>query len=276
MKPAPFDYQRAASLDEALRLIGGAADARVIAGGQSLVPMLHLRLARPALLVDLSALPALRAATEHGDRVEYGALVTHAAVEDGRAPDPCGGYLQHVAAGIAYRPVRNRGTVAGSLAHADPAADWPTALSAAGASVVLTGSGGQRRLELAEFLQAPFTTALQDGEIVTAVSVPRRSPASRWSYVKHARKAGEFALSLAAIVLDRDAGFARIAVGGLAGRPQLLPELAGRLLDDSTQMLRGFDLPAAERALAAAAPSNDPVRLRLHAATLCRAVRGLQ
>src|SRR5579862_2850801 len=137
MKPAPFAYQRPANLGEATAALSGDdPDVKAIAGGQSLGPMMNLRLARPSRLVDISRLPELRAVSDGRDAAAIGAAVTHAEIEDGDAPDPLHGFLRHVAGGIAYRAVRNRGTIGGSLAHADPSADWLSALMAADARVV--------------------------------------------------------------------------------------------------------------------------------------------
>ena len=135
MKPAAFDYVRPSSVAEALRELAGTEGAKVLAGGQTLGPMLNMRLAQPALLVDITRIKELAAVAEDKDTVSIGATVTHAAIEDGRVPDPTGGFLARVARGIAYRAVRNRGTIGGSLAHADPAADWPAIMIALGASL---------------------------------------------------------------------------------------------------------------------------------------------
>jgi carbon-monoxide dehydrogenase medium subunit len=125
MKPAPFDYARPSSLADAIALLASdELSLKLLAGGQSLGPMLNLRLVQPDLLVDITAVPELRRAEADGDGVLIGACVTHADIEDGRVPDPTEGVLPAVARGIAYRAVRNRGTIGGSLAHADPAADW--------------------------------------------------------------------------------------------------------------------------------------------------------
>src|SRR5262245_63464540 len=130
MKPVAFDYERPASIPEALQVLAGHAEAKLLAGGQTLGPMLNLRLAQPALLVDITRIPELAAVAEDAEAVTIGATVTHAAIEDGRVPDPTGGFLARVARGIAYRAVRTRGTIGGSLAHADPAADWLSCLAA--------------------------------------------------------------------------------------------------------------------------------------------------
>ena len=138
MKPFAFDYEKPATIAAALALLGEAGDdAKVLAGGQSLGPMMNMRLARPRQLVDITGIPELRQVTDDGDAVVFGACVTHATIEDGRIPDPTGGMMPNVAAGIAYRAVRNRGTIGGSLVHADPAADWITTLAAIGADDAL-------------------------------------------------------------------------------------------------------------------------------------------
>jgi len=123
--PSQVEYERATSVEHALSLLS-RPDTRVVAGGHSLIPMMKLRLAQPELLVDISKLPETRQVVDGADAVTIGACVTHAAIEDGAVPDPANGMLAAVAGGIAYRAVRNRGTIGGSLAHADPAADWPS------------------------------------------------------------------------------------------------------------------------------------------------------
>ena len=130
MKAAKFEYLRPGDVSAAIGALGTMDGAKPLSGGQSLGPMLNLRLARPGVLIDLMRLPPLRGVTETPDGVRYGAAITHAEFEDGAVPDPTGGILTRIAGGIAYRAVRNRGTMGGSLAHADPAADWPTTLMA--------------------------------------------------------------------------------------------------------------------------------------------------
>ncbi|MEE7463763.1 carbon monoxide dehydrogenase, partial [Methylobacterium fujisawaense] len=140
MKPAAFAWERPDSLPALLaRLAEAPAGVKLIAGGQSLGPMLNLRLVEPALILDITGVPELRDARVEGDTLVLGACVTHADIEDGRVPDLTGGALRRVAAAIAYRPVRNRGTIGGSLVHADPAADWVSALTALGAEVEIAG-----------------------------------------------------------------------------------------------------------------------------------------
>ena len=146
MKAAAFEHARPASVADAIALLAGQAGARVLAGGQSLGPMLNLRLAQPRLLVQVNRLPELTGVAADADTVTIGACVTHAAIADGLVPDIGGGVLARVADGIAYRAVRNRGTIGGSLCHADPAADWVTVLRALDATVLLQGPDGARSL----------------------------------------------------------------------------------------------------------------------------------
>ena len=151
MKPVAFNYERPRTIAEAVRLLSGNPDAKILAGGQTLGPMLNLRLVQPALIVDVTRIPELTRVEEDGSAVILGACVTHASVEDKRITDPSNGFLAAVAHGIAYRAVRTRGTIGGSLAHADPAADWLSCLTALGAEVLLTGPHGQRRVSLRRF-----------------------------------------------------------------------------------------------------------------------------
>ncbi len=247
MKAAAFDYLRPATLAAALPAL--AAGARPVSGGQSLGPMLNLRLARPAALVDVGRLPELRRVEERPDGVLYGAGITHAEIEDGAVADPTGGILPAIAHGIAYRAVRNRGTVGGSLAHADSAADWPVTLTALGAIVHLTAPSRHRDMPLRDFLRGAFETALGEGEILAGVFVPRLSPQARWGYRKSCRKVGEFAEAMAAVLLDPPRGVARLVIGATEARHIVLEGLQ--------------TLDSVEAALAGAGLTEDPARARL-------------
>jgi len=179
--------------------------------------MLNLRLARPTLLVPITHLAALREATETATSVTIGACVTHAAIADGLVPDIGQTLLTRVAEGIAYRAIRTRGTIGGSLCHADPAADWVTVLTALGAEALTTND---RTLPLREFIRGAFRTALYPGELLRAVRIPKLSPTARWGYVKACRKPGEFAHAMAAVLLDR--GMTRAVIGATGGPPVVL------------------------------------------------------
>lgn len=247
MKPAPFEFARPATLAEATSLLAQQG-ARALAGGQSLGPMLNLRLAQPQKLVQVGRLPELAGVSTDADTVTIGAGVTHAAIADGLVPDIGGGVLARVAENIAYRAVRNRGTIGGSLCHADPAADWVTVLTALGATALLHGPQGERSLRVEDFIQGAFRTALTPGEILLAVRVPRLSADTRWAYEKACRKPGDFAHAMAAVLIDR--GRRRVVVGALGGKPLVwdrdgLPDLPG--LDD---VQRHMQLAVLRRALA--------------------------
>lgn len=242
MKPAPFEHAAPAALAEALALLARPG-AKPLSGGQSLSPMLNLRLVRPAMLVDVKRLPGLRGVVESAGHITFGAATTHAEIEDGALPDPSGGLMPHVAHGIAYRAVRNRGTLGGSLAHADPAADWPSVMVALGATIL---TSTQRRIPAAHFILAPFTTALEPGEIICAVEIPRLPPGARWGFCKINRKIGEFAKAIGIATPGR------IVAGAVEGPPVLLQrpqDLPARLphLDAAAQRLAGI---AVQRAIA--------------------------
>ena len=223
MKPFPFEYARPKDLREAGSLLAqGGEGARVLAGGQSLGPMLNFRLARPSLLVAIHHLPELRAVEDSADAVTLGACVTHAAIADGRTPDIGQRILARIAEGIAYRAVRNRGTIGGSLAHADPAADWLCTLTALGATVLTWRPGGSRSIPLGAFVPAPFRTMLEPGEIVQAVRIPRPSEGAHWGYYKACRKPGEFAFAMAAVLVDAARGVRRAVIGAVGGPPVVL------------------------------------------------------
>src|SRR5262249_17179850 len=223
MKPFPFDYARPKDLREAGALLASGGDgARVLAGGQSLGPMLNFRLARPSMLIAVHHLAGLRAVEGASDAVTLGACVTHAQIADGRTPDIGQRILARVADGIAYRAVRNRGTIGGSLAHADPAADWLCTLTALGASVLTWRADGGRSIPLGAFVPAAFRTVLELGEFVEGVRIPRPSASARWGYYKACRKPGEFAFAMAAILIDAARGVRRAVIGAVGGPPVIL------------------------------------------------------
>ncbi|MDP6705659.1 MAG: FAD binding domain-containing protein [Alphaproteobacteria bacterium] len=259
MKPAAFEYERAASLEEAVTLLRGVGyDGKVLAGGQSLLPMLNLRLAQPACLIDISGLEALKRIEDLGEAVFIGAGVTHARIEDSAVPGRLGRILAGVAHDIAYRAVRSRGTVGGSLAHADPAADWPSVLLALGAEVAVTGPDGARQLPLSEFQQGAFVTALEIDEVLEGVILPKLSAAAGWGYYKFCRKPGEFAEAIGAVLEDPERGLHRTVMGATHGTPLLLDN---------------FDASDAVDQVGRAEPGLDAYERRIHAVALTRAHR---
>ena len=230
MKPSPFEISRPGTLDAAqAALRRDDHGTKLISGGQSLGPMLNLRLARPAHLVDVTALPGLADIRETDSHVEIGAAVTHARIEDGEVPDPIPGMLRHIASGIAYRAVRNKGTIGGSLCHADPAADWVTAITALGAVLVVRGSTGAREIAMAGFMLGAYRTAMAEDEVLTTIRVPRYSDQARWGYYKICRKVGEFADAIAAFVADPESRTCRAVFGSTGGAPLVSTELARQI-----------------------------------------------
>jgi carbon-monoxide dehydrogenase medium subunit len=273
MKAAPFAYERPADLAAAIALMAQARGAtKIIAGGQSLGPMLNLRLVQPDLIVDITGLSELKRADISGNELVIGACITHGDIEDGRIPDVTRGAMQRVAAGIAYRAVRNRGTIGGSLSHADPAADWVSALPALGARIRLRAVSGVRDLAIEDFITGALESALQPGEIVEAIRVPAMRPSARWGYFKACRKPGEFAHALAAVLIDPDAAIARVVVGAIEAKPIVIGDAAslfgGRIAGDFKQQ---FDAQVADQLLAKAGLANAADR-HIHVAVLRRAI----
>ncbi len=258
MKPAAFAYVRAGSVAEAAALLA-EGETRLLAGGQSLGPMLNLRLARPARLVDVKRAEGLRTLAA-GDAVfSLGAGWTHAEIEDGAMEDPTRGLLRHVAHGIAYRAVRNRGTIGGSLCHADPAADWVSTIVALGAVLIAEASQGvRRRIPADRFIVGAFTTALEANEVLVAIELPRLSEQARWGYHKLCRKTGEFAKAIGVAVCDPVRGLSRVVAGAIEAPPILLTDTASRLADSGLDAaLAALDAEVAERLAHLAAPERE-------------------
>ncbi|AOV16325.1 carbon monoxide dehydrogenase [Acidihalobacter aeolianus] len=272
MKPAPFEYVRAASLGEAAELLRrGDLDARLLAGGQSLGPMLNLRLAQPGLLVDITGVPELLAAERTADGVYLGACVTHANVEDGRVPDATGGILARIAGGIAYRAVRNRGTLGGSLAHGDPAGDWPCVLPTLGAVLQIDDGRSTRELPAGALLRAAFEPALAPGELIAGMRLPTLSPAARWGYYKHCRKPGELAEAMAAVLWDPERDILRVTLGALDDAPCALDDASTLFGRSGSRLSERFD-PDAVDALLQSRGIDDPIARQMHRVVLRRAV----
>jgi carbon-monoxide dehydrogenase medium subunit len=273
MKPARFAYARPRDLAAALDILASERGAiKIIAGGQSIGPMLNLRLVEPDLVVDVAGLPELRQAALDDGRLMLGACVTHADIEDGRVPDVTAGAMARVASAIAYRAIRNRGTVGGSLAHADPAADWVTALLALDAEIELASRAERRRLSLANFILGALDVALRPGELLVAVRVPAVSRDARWGYLKHCRKVGEFAHAIGSVLLDPVSGQGRAVIGAVESAPVTIadarPLFGGRI--DSNFVSR-FDATVADQALADAG-MTDTIDRHIHVTVLRRAV----
>ena len=275
MKAAIFDYAVPKTVAEASTLLasGGAATA-AIAGGQSLVPMLNLRVALPDLLVDIGRLQELKEVAATSTNIRIGALTTHAAIEDGKLPEAFGGLMQKVAAKISYRAVRNYGTIGGSVALADPASDWPGCLMALGAQVRISGLKATRSQPINEFILGQYSTSLASDEIILGFDVPRPDAALRWGFFKMVRKSGAFADSIAFAVANGRGGPASVVLAAAAERPCLLPRVAERIEagDRSEDALRS----AIAKDVAEHVPRDDAYLMRLHTSTVLRAVREAQ
>ncbi len=224
MKPPPFRYAAPTSVEEVLGLLAANADddPRVLAGGQSLVPLMNFRLAQPGFLVDLRLVEALTTLRTDGDVLVIGAMVRQSAAE--RSPEVAlaAPLLAEALGYVAHPPIRNSGTVGGSLAHADPAAELPAVALALDAELVAAGPGGTRTIPAAEFFHGSFTTALEPGEILTEVRIPRREGVGGHAFVEFARTHGNFALVGVAAVIELDEDIvarASIALSGVAPTP---------------------------------------------------------
>jgi aerobic carbon-monoxide dehydrogenase medium subunit len=220
MRPAEFAYHRPTSLDEAISLLG--EDARPIAGGHSLLPLMKLRLATPAALVDIGHVPGLDGISQENGGVVIGGLATHAQVAGSKVMVGICPVIPETAGQIGDVQVRNRGTIGGSVAHADPSADYPTVLKALGATITATGKGGERTITADDFFRGIFTTALEPDELVTSINVPATPAGTGAAYVKHRHPASFYAVVGIAAVVSVEGGkctAARITIGGVTSPP---------------------------------------------------------
>jgi aerobic carbon-monoxide dehydrogenase medium subunit len=269
LKPVNFDYARPADLSAAVVLANREdSHMKFIAGGQSLGPMLNLRLVQPSLLIDITGIAELKRVEEKPDALVLGSCITHADVEDDRVPDVTGGVMRSVAAGIAYRAVRNRGTIGGSLVHADPSADWISALSALGAQAIVRGARKERRIPVEALMTGVFECSLKAGEVLSGIEVPRLSRSARWGYYKHCRKTGELAHAIGAFLHDPDRSVCRAVIGATGTTPSVFMN-AEALISASTYSL---DRAAIEHAMSEQG-MTDPVEQQIHFACLRRAVQ---
>ena len=250
MKPPNFDYARAESVDEAVsilaRHVGGA---KLLAGGQSLVPLLNFRLVRPALLVDINRVPSLAGIDEGDGALRIGALARHRQLEVSETVRARFPVLRAAVRHVAHLAIRNRGTLGGSLAHADPAAELPMIALLLDATLEISGPAGRRRLAAREFFRSALTTALDDAEMLTRVELPFLPSGTGWGFEEVARRAGDFALAAAAATLTLAGGKvagARLAVMGAHDTP--------------------LRIPAAEALLAGEPPGGKAVRAAARAA----------
>ena len=269
MIPGPFSYHRPATLADAVKLLQTLGDdARPLAGGHSLVPMMKLRLATPEHLVDLHGIAALKGVRRDGDRIEIGAMTTQhelLASDEIAVSLPI---LRETALTIADPQVRYCGTIGGNVANGDPGNDLPALMLALGASYRLEGPGGARDVAASEFYQGAYFTALEPGEILTAISIPVPAAGHGYAYEKLKRKVGDYATAAAAVVLTMSGGkVASCAIGltNLHETPLLAVEAAhnviGTSLDDATLKKAAA---AAEAIMAPAADARGPIEYRKH------------
>jgi carbon-monoxide dehydrogenase medium subunit len=256
MKPAPFDYQAPATLREAIDLLASDPEATVIAGGQSLMPVLALRLAAPSMLVDLRRVPGLGNIAVGDSGVRLAARVRWRDIEDDQRLQTAHPLLREAIAHVAHYQVRNRGTVGGSLAHADPAAELPGIAVTCDAEITLVGAAGTRTISAGEFFTGPLSTVRRRDELITELQLPFWPADRRWAFREFAQRQGDFALAGIALFYDEDQDGrvrnAHVGVIGACNRPQRLTEvetmLNGHPIDD--ELIR--------QAAATAAQTVDP------------------
>jgi carbon-monoxide dehydrogenase medium subunit len=254
MKPSPFRYLAPRTVDECVALLAEHGDdAKLLAGGQSLVPLMNLRLAAPEVLIDLNGIAELDYVREDGAHLAIGAMTRHrqvAASGEVRARCPM---LAHAAALVGYPAIRNRGTMGGSLAHADPASEIPCVAVTLDAELVAVGPGGRRTIPADEFFVSHFTTVLEASEVVVEARFPVMGDTERWAFVEFSRKNGDFAVAAVAAHVDMRGGRlqgARIGVAGVGERPWRAAA--------AEQALSGAE-PAPELLQSAAAQAGDAV-----------------
>ena len=271
MKPVNFDYARPSDVASAIwYLAQDGVSAKIIAGGQSLGPMLNMRLVQPDLIVDITAIEELRSVEDRSDAIVIGACVSHSDIEDRRVPDVTRGAMASVASGIAYRAVRNRGTIGGSLTHADPSADWISILAALGAEVTLNGSGGSRTIAVEDYMVGALEADIAQSELLVSITVPKLSASARWGYYKSCRKTGEFAHAIGAFLTDPDRGVSRAVIGATETRPFVMTDAAA-LIGDGRNPERVFDQDAVGR-LCESLGMTDPIDRQTHVVALRRAI----
>ncbi len=254
MKPARFDYARPATLAEALALLA-QPEAAVLAGGQSLMPMMNLRVARPALLVDINRLPGLGEIRLAGGVLRIGALARHAEVLASPLVAQAAPLLPQALAQVAHAAIRNRGTLGGSLSLADPAAELPACMLALDATLVVASARGERRIPAGAFFHGLYSTALAADELLLAAELPAAAPGWRFAFLEVARRHGDFAMAGVALALGPNA--ARLALCGVEAGQRRQPAAEAALAAGdpaaaiaalaSTDAMDGPDLPAAQR-----------------------------
>jgi carbon-monoxide dehydrogenase medium subunit len=258
VKPAPFVYHAPKTVDDALANLAefGPQDGRVLAGGQSLIPMMAFRMARPAHLIDINTVAGLdRLAVESGV-LSVGACVRHAAFHRPVVEGPTGPLLSRVVRDIAHYPIRLRGTFCGSLAHADPASEWCLAAVTLGAEIVAMSRRGRRVMAADDFFEGMMATALAEDELLLEARLPLLSPDTRFGFYEFSRRAGDYALAMALVTFRLQDGVIvapRIGVGGAEARPRRMAAAEAVLAG------RGPDSESFRAAAEAAADAVEPM-----------------
>lgn len=234
MKPAAFDYFAPRSVEEALDLLAEhGEEGKILAGGQSLVPAMNFRLARPAVLIDINRVEGLEYVREEDGVLRIGALARHARFEEPAASGAFAAFLPRVARHIAHVPIRSRGTFCGSIAHADPASEWCLVAATLDAEIVIVSRRGTRCLRPADYFVAALTTALAPDELLREIRLPLLAGGWRGGFAEFSRRAGDYALAMAAAFLRFEEGrvtAARLGVGGAADRPSRIAAAEALLL----------------------------------------------
>jgi carbon-monoxide dehydrogenase medium subunit len=269
MKPVRFRYHAPKTIEEAVDTLAEVAgeDGRVLAGGQSLVPIMAFRLARPAHLVDINGVEGLRRLSVEGERLCIGACVRHAAFHTPVVDGPLGRLLATVVRHIAHYPIRTRGTFCGSIAHADPSAEWCLVATALGAEMVARRAASTRTIPAQDFFRGIMTTALEDDELLIEVRLPILPADTRFGFYEFNRRAGDFALGMALVAFRLQGGVIhepRVALGGIESQPRRIAE-AEQLLAG-----RAAERAAFETAAAAVASVVDPLEDAVTSATYRR------
>ena len=260
MKPAAFEYRRATAVEDAVEQLSELGDeAKLLAGGQSLVPMMNFRLVRPSALVDVAGIPDLQYLEPHDGRgLKIGALTPHRWVEEMEDPELLEGFsvLKRAARWVGHYPIRTLGTFGGSIAHGDPSAEWCLLAALLDAEVVAVGPGGERAIPASDFFHGFFMTALEPDEMIVEVRFPR--PAPNAALQEFARRAGDYAIVAAAVTLDiddRKCRSARVVLGGVADVPLRVPE-AERVLEGAEVGREAFEEAGWEAAKVVDPPSD--------------------
>jgi carbon-monoxide dehydrogenase medium subunit len=275
MKPAPFIRHVPKTLDEALKMLAEVApqDGRILAGGQSLVPIMAFRLAKPAHLVDINEVASLDRLHSDGKVLSIGARVRHGAFHKNVVDNPLGKLLTFVARSIAHYPIRMRGTFCGSLAHADPSAEWCLAAAALDATMIAKSARGERALTASDFFEGIMSTALAEDELLAEVRLPLLAADAKFGFNEFSRRAGDFAMSASLVTYTVKDGFmtdVHVGVGGAEPSPRRIAE-AEAALNGQTPSDAAFRA-AAEAAAAAIEPLEDHQTTGEYRRDLVRAV----